>query len=219
MTYFVAHVCSTNSISPDGWISFVGNILGAVATIIAVILTIKFEISQSKKHDIISAKPWITSNFDLLTSISAIQKLKSENATFVYLTEGSWGSTKEVPYYITEDYVFNNDRCIVKYEFENAGANSATCLDFCINNSKLFPLFALPVNKKKTLVLVLPLMNNEKTEFQLSFNYGDVVSKTKYRQQETLTVIKENNGVTLIQEIDDMLSEPEILGGEKEWIN
>lgn len=81
--------------------------------------------------------------------------------------------------------------CIIKYEFTNVGGNTATYIKFLINDEITIPQFALAVGNKVSLVLFLPLINNKDTEYKLKLEYGDVVSDTKYYQQEAFLVKKQ----------------------------
>ena len=54
-------------------LSYYGTILGATATIIAVILTIRFSKKQQREERIIGAKPWLSSTTELLNSHSEIE--------------------------------------------------------------------------------------------------------------------------------------------------
>lgn len=212
----------------DGWLGFLGSIFGAVATIAAVIITIKNDSKRLKKNDILKSKPWITSKIDLLIKTEQIENAKKEKSIYVYLIDKehlTWVNDKKPPYYIDGLDEFKRDECVVKYEIKNVGGNTATYLNFSINNDIVIPQFALSVGDERNLVLILPLINNKDTEYKLKLEYGDVVSDTKYYQQEAFIVKKTNSGTTISQKIENQISAPQVLNKEqknisklKQWI-
>lgn len=179
----------------DGWLGFIGSILGAGATIFAVIITIINETKRQKKNDILKSKPWITSKSDLLFKTEQIENAKKEKSIYVYLTDDkkhlTWVIDEKPPYYIDGLQQFERDECVVKYVIKNVGGNTATYFNFSINNDIVIPQFALSVGDERNLVLILPLINNKDTEYKLKLEYGDVVSDTKYYQQEAFLVKKQ----------------------------
>ena len=50
-------------LSADGILGFLGEIIGAVATIIAVISTIKYEKKKEVRERVVLNKPWITTDY------------------------------------------------------------------------------------------------------------------------------------------------------------
>lgn len=116
---------------------------------------------------------------------------------------------------IADRYINSNEHgCILKYEFVNVGGNTATYINFTVNNEKTIPQFTLAVGDKINLVLILPLINEEDTEYKLKFEYGDVVSDTKYYQQEIFLVERTNNRATIAQRETDLISAPNILNNQ-----
>lgn len=54
-------------LSADGILGFLGEIIGAVATIIAVISTIKYEKKKEVRERVVLNKPWITTDYELIS--------------------------------------------------------------------------------------------------------------------------------------------------------
>lgn len=71
-------------ISSDALIGFAGSLISAVATIIAVAMTIKFESRRQKNNDILKAKPWMASKSDHITTKQELDKLTKENNIFLF---------------------------------------------------------------------------------------------------------------------------------------
>lgn len=210
----------------DGWLGFLGSILGAAATIAAVIITIKNESKRQKKNDILKSKPWINSKSNFISAQEDIEKIKKENNTYIYKCDNNWTSRDDYyPKLVEKYYNANRIGCIIKYEFTNVGGNTATYIKFLINDEITIPQFALAVGNKVSLVLFLPLINNKDTEYKLKLEYGDVVSDTKYYQQEAFLVKKTNVGATISQKMENLISAPQVLNNEqknisklKQWI-
>lgn len=206
--------------APDGWLGFIGSILGAVATIAAVIITIKNESKRQKKNDILKSKPWITSKNNILSISEDLDEIEDESIVYIYKNCDNWCLSHSLSnYLISKCRSYNRIGAIIKYEFTNVGGNTATYLNFMINGEIILPQFALAVGDKVSLVLFLPLINNKDTEYKLKLEYGDVVSNTKYYQQEAFLVEKTNGGVTVSQKIENLISAPQVLNNEQKNIS
>ena len=208
--------CVANwNITPDGWLAFSGAILGAFATIIAVIITIKYEKAKDKEDRIIASKPWITTDNELINNKKRLYELIENNVLYVFKNGKFFGTSKIIPSYLkNESNKFNQNECIIYYSFLNGGGNTATLLDIELNGQKLLPLFSLTTNKEQSWILILPSEeNNIETRYTVTFNYGDIVSDTKYMQAETLIIKRDAHGVTLIQNENETINSPKEIGG------
>lgn len=185
------------NISDGDWLAFAGALAGALATIIAVILTICSGKRADKKNRILAAKPWINADAKPLNEVIEIDALMSGKPEFVFLYNGEWLSSYKKPA-LLEKLRYNQDYCIVQYTIKNVGGNTATFVDFTINDSKIRPLFALPLNTDMVFILCLPKDDeNSKKQYELKFVYGDVVSNKKYVQNGFLTIEKQDTGIKL----------------------
>lgn len=208
-------------LSLDGYLGYIGAFIGAVATIIAVKITIAHERKQHEQERILFARPWLTSESILLNSNDEIRQKADGQTMFVSLNGDSFGCSTKAPYMIEKGtHEINKKDCVVKYTIENAGGNTATKFKLIINEVQLFPDFAIAKGSKRKIVFVLPLREGEKTsKYVLKFIYGDLVSNVIYSQTEALNVVQDEYGVTLTQSIDDLLSSPkteEIQNGQNE---
>jgi len=191
-------------------LSYYGTILGATATIIAVIMTIRFSKKQQREERIIGAKPWLSSITELLNSHSEIEELQRLNSLYVFINGDAWGVSKSFPHSLREEnYAINQIDCVIKYILSNVGGNSATNICITINGQSIIPPFALAKDKSQCFAFVLPLESGSiETKYHIVFEYGDTVSKTVYTQEETVIVKKGEHGVTLAQGMNDLLTAP-----------
>ncbi|MBQ4631286.1 MAG: hypothetical protein IJB70_09910 [Clostridia bacterium] len=204
------------AISPDGWLSFIGELLGAAATIIAVIATIKYEKAKEIREKIIEAKPWLTTNNELISNKKRFNELIENDILYVHKNGAKFGTSKIIPPSLkNENYQFNQNQCIVNYTFLNGGGNTATLLSVKLNNEELLPPFCLTTNREQRWILILQANESDsETPYTLTFTYGDIVSDTKYIQTETLRIKKDSVGVTLVQNVDEVITQPEKIGGK-----
>lgn len=193
---------------------YYGTISGATATIIAVVCTIRFSKKQQMEDRILAARPWFSSNTHLLNKNSEIAQLQDGNAIYVFADKGAWVSSTVAPTDIQEGrHQINQDDCVIQYTLENVGGDSATSIGMYLGElpHPLIPSFALSKNAQMVFVLILPHVSAEvETKYSLVFEFGDTVSKTIYRQKETLVVKRDTYGVTFAQGINDLLSAPAI---------
>ena len=65
-------------LSADGILGFLGEIIGAVATIIAVISTIKYEKKKEVRERVVLNKPWITTDYELISDNAQLSQLRNK---------------------------------------------------------------------------------------------------------------------------------------------
>ena len=194
----------------DGYLGYIGALIGAAATIYAVRITIVNERKRQEEERIILAKPWLSSETLLLCSNKDIQEEENGKTTFVALNGELFGSSKEAPWAVKKGtHEINKTDCVIRYEIMNAGGNTATRLHFTLDGYPLFPDFALAKDQVKKIIFVLPLREGEKqSQYVLKFVYGDVVSSMTYSQIETLNIMQDEHGVTFSQSMADLLTAP-----------
>lgn len=85
-------------LSLDGYLGYIGAFIGAVATIIAVKITIAHERKQHEQERILFARPWLTSESILLNSNDEIRQKADGQTMFVSLNGDSFGCSTKAPY-------------------------------------------------------------------------------------------------------------------------
>ena len=195
----------------DGYLGYIGSLIGAAATIYAARITIINERRRQEEERIISAQPWLVSETLLLCSNETICKEENGATTFVSLNGELFGSSKETPWKIKNgSHEINKTDCVIRYEIMNVGGDTATQLKLTLDEYPLFPDFALAKGQTKKIIFVLPLRTSEThSKYVIKFNYGDVVSSTTYLQSETLNIVEDEYGVTFSQSMNDLLIPPE----------
>lgn len=195
--------------TPDGYLGYIGSLIGAVATIYAVRITIINERRRQEEERIISAQPWLVSETLLLCSNETICKEENGATTFVSLNGKIFGSSKEPPQEIKNgSHEINKTDCVIRYEIMNVGGDTATQLKLTLDEHPLFPDFALAKGQAKKIIFVLPLRTSEtKSKYVLKFSYGDVVSPTRYLQSETLNIVQAEHGVMFSQNMNDSVND------------
>ena len=196
--------------SADALLGYIGALFGAFATIVAVILTIRFTKEQQRQENIIAARPWLVSNSLRLNSNEAIQAEENTSARFIYLSDGSFVVSITAPFNVKRGtHKINKEDCVVKYCIKNVGGNTATNFSMSLDGAPLLPNTALALNSELILILSLPLKDNDdESRYTLCFSYGDIVSEMMYFQKETLIIKKDKYGVTFAQTTEDFLTGP-----------
>lgn len=190
-------------------LAYGGAIIGAGATIYAVISTIEYERNREREQNRLNCKPWIESKISIIDSYREFEKYKQ--LEIIYAKPGKnnqWLTTLNTPYELECNiYKFNVKYCFIIYELVNVGCNTATSFEFTINSNKFMQEFALSLTSKKVFAFYLPLSEKE-TEYKFEFSYGDVISSAKYIQSETIRVYKNGEENFISQHISDLLTNP-----------
>lgn len=218
-------------------LSFYGSILGATATIIALVVTITFTRKTQKEEGRLSIKPVLESNWchfgDKLSNISEDDKL-----IFIDYSSSGSVSSESIPeeiknYFLSLDMykriderdttallaklVFEQAKktylqkhFVVLYEIYNYGANNAVNVEFKIDSSNIMPRFCISTNEPKRFVLLFNedlLVDNVK-DINISFEYTDICSLGKYKQEEKFTFFKVDGKFESTQAFEYKLSNP-----------
>lgn len=204
-------------ITPDGWISLIGAILGAIATIVSVRLTIKYEKDKEDTERILLFKPWLTSDNELINNRLDLFKRSTSDILYVFKNGNSFGTSRKIPSQLEkEDFKYNENCCILYYSFLNSGGNTATMLTVKMNGQDILPPFCLSTIKEQNWMLVLPKNTCEKeTQYTLTFCFGDIVSNTRYVQKETFVVSQTSTGLAITQNIQDLMTIPKKIGEKR----
>lgn len=208
-------------VSEDAILGFFGEIFGAIATIFAVIVTIIHEKKKEVRERIVLNKPWITTDHELIWEDARLSQLKKNKVLYVFKSGKIFCSSSIIPMKLeNKKYKFNSTECVIYYTFLNSGGNTATNLNIEINGKKILPPFCLPLGKEQKWVIILPKINDEnESKYTISFNYGDIVSGTQYEQHEVLTIKKNFDGLTLLQDEKELLTSPNAKENKNKWTN
>lgn len=214
-------------------LSYYGSLLGAVATIVALICTINFTIKSQREDRKLAIKPRLESkwqhynkkifslsedddiiyvNFDL-TGIFAQDTMTSETASILSLfhaAESNESNSLDETFLdlYKEDYL--RKHLYLLYELQNFGAGNAIDVEFKINNSLIFPKFCISTSTPKKFMLIISedILEDETFDFNISITYTDICSLAKYVQTESFIIFKADNEFQSMQDYENKLSEP-----------
>lgn len=194
----------------DGFLGFYGALMGALSTVYVFALTIRYNRDIERENRKFNTKPYLYSEYYPIYELAK----KRENESLLYIIVGNQVSSSfEIPYEYEKDYeeksdsteaVFRNlrlsrERHMLHYALSNAGAGSSVNTDFRINDEIVMPPFALPINAKLVMVIILKseiLVNNEKM-IDITITYDDVVSIGHYEQCERIRFFRDKDDDTL----------------------
>ena len=208
-------------VSEDAILGFFGEIFGAVATIIAVIATIIHEKKKEIRERVVLNKPWITTDYELISDNARLSQLNRNKVLYVYKSGSEFCTSSIIPIKLeNKNYKFDSTECVIYYTFLNSGGNTATNLNIEINGKKILPPFCLPLGKEQNWVIILPKINDEnESKYTISFTYGDIASGAQYEQHEVLTIKKYLDGLTLSQDEKELLTSPNAKENKNKWKN
>lgn len=208
-------------VSEDAILGFFGEIFGAVATIIAVIATIIHEKKKEIRERVVLNKPWITTDYELISDNARLSQLNRNKVLYVYKSGSEFCTSSIIPIKLeNKNYKFDSTECVIYYTFLNSGGNTATNLNIEINGKKILPPFCLPLGKEQKWAIILPKINDEnESKYTISFTYGDIASGAQYEQHEVLTIKKYLDGLTLSQDEKELLTSPNAKENKNKWKN
>lgn len=198
-------------------LSFYGSILGAVSTVLAIMVTIKFTLENQKEERKLSIRPYLQvqkqyyTNFDSLpigTDVVYVDirngVIESQSGAFDEIYDIINPKEKKYNVEISNQAVYAanvsnylKDRYLLYYEISNCGAGNAINVSLNINDSKNILNFCVTTTEPKKIMFVLnrELLNlNKKYKFRFSLTYSDVASLGKYSQEEELTFTSNSAG-------------------------
>lgn len=212
-------------------LGYFGNILGAMATIIAIIITMKFTIENQKNERKLSIKPNLQTNFKRISYNDIKNKIEQAEKNILFIKYPSNKNERIESSYNYSSFFDNSvkkslegkiignlqnsrDYCIILYSISNVGAGNAIKLKFKINNLSVFiKPFSIAKNDKLLFIIILKkeLLENNNSYYSLLFqlNYQDVASLAEYEQHETIDFKKDDkNNLDLSQKTNQIISSP-----------
>ncbi len=222
-------------------LAFYGELLGALATIGAVYLTIDYSVYREKCVHKNSIRPFLSTTYFRQYDYAAFAET-SDNVEFICLThDGILHISKEAPFGVRVmesfsknqnvdcDDVKNGEECyevtkklaemmevednfyLIEYTLENFGGGNAIEVEMKINHKLVKQPFALNGQNKKIFRVIFDIKDmavGKDWEITFTYDFYDQELLGKYRQNETITLMKDEYGVSLSQHILDFLSVP-----------
>jgi len=212
-------------------LGYCGAIIGAAATIFAIIITINFTMENQKEARKLSIKPYMQTMhkpvYDVLEntyeSINVIYvtyatpPLASFNLPYV-LRNNARNAVDATARVIYSNTFFRENHYIL-YEITNVGANNAVNINFKINDQPVIPPFVISINAKKSFLIRLKsdqLVDNS-LELVFRIEFSDIASISTYEQHETIMFVKDpaDQTLTTTQQIDELLTKPQEIPEER----
>ena len=186
-------------------LAYYGAALGAVCTVIALIMTIlytEFQRKESRKNEI---KPLLDCDSEMLGANSSIDK----ESECILLKFERLSSSSTIG---TEQYNdIKSGKCIcIKYLIENLGSGNAIMVNFAINGHTVLRPFHIKINTKKTVYILMyqNYLDDLFTTLNINLYYRDTDELAYYCQKEVLSY--SDNVKALISITDKLDGQKEI---------
>lgn len=200
------------------WGSYFGGILGSVATIAGVRLTMKEEQRKRKEEEAarnneenerrrLDILPYMTSRFSIVKSEEEFDDTVSSITNFA-VSPPVTNNYSRVRFgkEIVDKLKSPGRYYLLRYRIKNVGVGSAVKVDLIIDNLKSIINGCLGKNEEIVLVLLFLVEDLKDKELNINIKYADVVGLGKYEQNEKLLFKEKNNNIVL-SKIEPM-SEP-----------
>lgn len=200
------------------WGSYFGGILGSVATIAGVRLTMKEEQRKRKEEEAarnneenerrrLDILPYMTSRFSIVKSEEEFDDTVSSITNFA-VSPPVTNNYSRVRFgkEIVDKLKSPGRYYLLRYRIKNVGVGSAVKVDLIIDNLKSIINGCLGKNEEIVLVLLFLVEDLKDKELNINIKYADVVGLVKYEQNEKLLFKEKNNNIVL-SKIEPM-SEP-----------
>lgn len=222
-------------------LAFYGELLGSLATIGAVYLTIDYSVYREKCVHKNSIRPFLSTTYFRQYDYAAFVET-FDNVEFICLShDGILNIGKEAPLGVrvmesftknlnmdsddvkngeesyegikrlAEIMKFGDDFFMIEYTLENFGGGNAIEVEMKINHKLVKQPFALNGQNKKIFRVFIDtkdMVVGKDWEITFLYDFYDQELLGKYRQNETITLIKDEYGVSLYQHILDFMSVP-----------
>lgn len=198
--------------------AFWGDVVGAGATVLAVIYTILYTEFTRKKDKQINVQPYINTSFSIWKSEDVEKKQWDYEYAIVFGKDKNLYGTIEFPYPISSARAADNlvmteknkdivlqielesakakleslkNFFILDYEIENVGINTAIDVKLLINRHKAPLPFPVTVNKSRKYLFVCDLstlQENEDWTLQIEMCFCNIYKSAGYVQRESFTI-------------------------------
>ena len=204
-------------------LDYLGSIIGALATIFAILITIdltheeqQLAYQRQKEEHRLAIMPRLQTTYKPLSQ-AEINTLIGKNTIYIICRNDFENAipsiSTTVPSCLKKDSRQNGNHVFL-YSIRNVGAGNAIELNFLLNHQAFAPTFALTTNSSLNFIFVFKqgTLRNPKNTTVFSFDFSDVISYARYHQEERINMYidKDNNFIT-IQNASDLISSPIIL--------
>lgn len=200
------------------WGSYFGGILGSIATIAGVTLTIEEEQRKRREEEAARSKeenekrrldilPYMTSGYSIVKSEEEFDGTVSSITNFTVDSPVTNNySRARFEKEIADKLKSPGRYYLLRYRIKNAGLGSAVKFDLAINNLKSIINGCLEKNGEIDLVILFLVEDLKDKELDIEIKYADVVGLGKYEQNEKLSFKEKDNDIILSKA--EPMSEP-----------
>lgn len=218
--HFLFSFYPTNNLWVAKWsagelLSYFGSIIGALATIVAVVITIVYTKRSQDEQNVLTIKPYLQVKHTSFDTLDELCECKHCNYSFLIIRYGVTMYSAE-PYDILNETnadtweQFYEDNCVLKYTIKNIGANTAIDVKWNLNNNQIVFDLALSKDESKEFIIIInkSVLQNKEFNLNFEFNYSDVLSLARYSQKELIKIMELRFGLCSTQTKNDFLSSP-----------
>ncbi|NEN84073.1 hypothetical protein [Paenibacillus elgii] len=184
-------------------LSYFGTVLGAVATIAAVITTILYG-EHSRKQD---RKRQMMPLLDCKLELDVNHKLKVGPSIELDVIVLAWGNVRSINKIEQKmvNSVKNKKSIYFEYHLTNVGSGNALLIKIVFNGRFLIRPFNIQPNSKEVLRIIVEdsYLDNIYTTIHFEAKYMDVDRSAFYKQEEILAIQKNDNNEIIFLNVSD----------------
>lgn len=191
MVLFIVGKCDGNLLG------YWGSLIGALATIIAVIMTI----NSNRNQQILATKPILQNDSKMITTKEQLDDIEEKVfLRYPFDNRDSVGSSDSlgIDIYHNKRYVNDKRYLVIQYSISNSGIGPAVDIKLSVNEQVAYPNFFLSNNMRKNFIIVTTLEKANKI-LNLKFEYTDMYGVFRYVQEDVLKVhLDDDNRLSVI---------------------
>lgn len=185
------------------FLGYCGSIYGAIATIVALYLTIDFNITNQREAKKLSIRPYLYINGQTLIKTDFEEIKKRNDVIYLYASMNAEDNFVDLTRYSNWDQLVKIERNPINsfryfFTISNVGAGTAINLDININEEPI-NLIPLCVPKDKDILIYCVInfdhMPDDVAVLDFDFIYNDVEEMAQYQQKHKIKIenIKNND--------------------------
>ncbi len=212
-------------------LAYYGSLLGAAATIIALVFTIIFTQKNQKEERKLSVKPYLQTKYYLLKEYSDARF--GDSPLFVQLNNGLIESYSDLPDDLLDIKIlkerrnsyrdqlgqifldrsikeanekFFGENYVIEYKLKNYGSNTALDIEMGFNDMTMPWKYCIKTDEIKKIFLIV---NGNISNLEINLKYYDIFHIGKYQQKESFILRRYKEEPQIVQFKENLLTSPE----------